>query len=75
MLRIPVIWLHLEIIDDTFCSFNHVIELQEMCKQNKKYIKYQTILNKNKNYQKIYWQIGEISVILNQQKEIRKEQK
>ena len=30
-------------IDDTFCPFNHVIELQEMCKQNKKYIKYQTI--------------------------------
>ena len=23
--------------------FNHVIKLQEMCKQNKKYIKYQTI--------------------------------
>lgn len=23
--------------------FNRVIELQEMCKQNKKYIKYQTI--------------------------------
>ena len=45
-----------------------------MCKQNKKYIKYQTIENKNKNYQKIYWQIGKIGVILNQQKEIRKEQ-
>ena len=26
-----------------FAPFNHVIELQEMCKQNKKYIKYQTI--------------------------------
>ena len=47
-----------------FAPFNHVIELQEMCKQNK-----------NENYQKTYWQIGEISVILNQQKEIRKEQK
>ena len=26
-----------------FVTFNHVIELQEICKQNKKYIKYQTI--------------------------------
>ena len=26
-----------------FAPFNNAIELQEMCKQNKKYIKYQTI--------------------------------
>ena len=26
-----------------FAPFNHAIELQEMCKQNKKYIIYQTI--------------------------------